>query len=122
MIDIGKGKSYATSVYRDELPTITKTRAKELHWFITNRGGLIREHELLRCQGCEPLPSSCLHASIARGSARWLAAPSQSMSWRPYSGAVCARLGATGETALSGSRSLSLEEMILILVMFGARE
>lgn len=54
VIDIGKGKSYATSVYRDELPTITKTRAKELHWFITNRGGLIREHELLRCQGFDP--------------------------------------------------------------------
>ena len=36
------------------MPTITKKRAKELQWFITNRGGLIREHELLKCQGFDP--------------------------------------------------------------------
>ncbi len=54
MIDIGKVKSYATNVYRDELPTITKKRAKELHWFITNRGGYFPTHELLRCQVFDP--------------------------------------------------------------------
>ena len=36
------------------MQTITKKRAKDLQWFITNRGGLIREHELLKCQGFDP--------------------------------------------------------------------
>ena len=54
VVDVGKGKSFATSVYLNEMPTITKKRAKELGWFITNRGGLIREHELLKCQGFDP--------------------------------------------------------------------
>ncbi|CAK0890745.1 unnamed protein product [Prorocentrum cordatum] len=40
--------------YLDEMPTITKKRARELQWFTTNRGGLIREHELMKCQGFDP--------------------------------------------------------------------
>jgi DNA-cytosine methyltransferase len=54
VIDVGKGPSFGISVYLDEMPTITKKRARELQWFTTNRGGLIREHELLKCQGFDP--------------------------------------------------------------------
>ena len=54
IIDIGKPKNFNVNLRFDEMPTITKTRAKNLMWYLTNRGLTVTENELLRCQGFDP--------------------------------------------------------------------
>ena len=53
VIDVGTSKSRRSAPFYNQMPTITKARAKKCEWFITNHG-LVSESELLRCQGFDP--------------------------------------------------------------------
>ena len=53
-MDSGKPNHFPCNARLDGMPTITKTRARGLDWYLTNRGMNITGTELMRCQGFDP--------------------------------------------------------------------